>query len=285
MSTRIGDRRHHLDLDSEFIACRSEFFERLEIFARTQHSNSYPVHLHDRWQLTWILSGTVDLVHRQGSTLLHAGDALLAGPFEPIGGRAYRGAPFGFVTVQIPCEILQQWPRDRIVARSGFAPHCEKLIEKLVVAGSGAEQVQALEDIAAQFLTVHSGNSELAGPRSKPHPVLRVAREMLDESLSDKLPLVLLAQAVRMNHRYVISIFKDGMGIPPHQYVMARRVECARRMVNQGNALHTVAAEVGFNDQSHLTRHFKRAFGVTPGAYQARQCHLNFMQNFPRAVA
>jgi AraC-like DNA-binding protein len=187
--------------------------------------------------------------------------------------------------VQIPCEILREWPHDRVVARAGFAAQCEGLIEKLIVARSGAEQVQALNEIAAQFLATRAGNCDLARQRSEPHPVIRVACEMLDESLAEKLPLVELAQAVRMNHRYVISIFKDGMGIPPHQYVMARRIECARRMVNQGLALNTAAVEAGFNDQSHLTRYFKRAFGVTPGAYQARQCHMNFLQNFPSATA
>jgi AraC-like DNA-binding protein/mannose-6-phosphate isomerase-like protein (cupin superfamily) len=285
MSTKIGDRRHHLDDDSRFIAARSEYFERLEVFARTEHVKSYPVHPHDRWQLTWILSGTVDLVHRGGSTLLRAGDAVLAAPFEPLGGRAYCGIPIGFVTVQIPQEILQHWTPGRVVARTAFAAQCERLIERLIVARSGDEQAQALNDLAAQFLATGRGNSELAGPRGKPHPMVRAACDLLDESLSDKLPLEELAQAVHMNHRYVISVFKDGMGIPPHQYVIARRVESARVMVNQGRALNAVAADAGFNDQSHLTRQFKRTFGVTPGAYQARHCHMNFLQNFPSAAA
>src|SRR3990172_7145654 len=99
MSTRIGDRRHHVALGDEFIASRSAFIPELEVFARTHHSNSYAIHLHDRWQLTWILSGVANLWHCGGSRILHTGDAFLAAPFEPIGGRAHKGAPFGFVTL------------------------------------------------------------------------------------------------------------------------------------------------------------------------------------------
>src|SRR5712672_4535397 len=99
MCTKIGDGRHHFDQGSEFVASRSAFFPELEVFARTLHSYSYPVHLHDRWQLTWVLSGAVDLCHRQGSHILRAGDAVLAAPFEPIAGHTYQGASFGFVTL------------------------------------------------------------------------------------------------------------------------------------------------------------------------------------------
>ncbi|ANZ21221.1 Helix-turn-helix domain [Streptomyces noursei ATCC 11455] len=48
---------------------------------------------------------------------------------------------------------------------------------------------------------------------------------------------------------------------------MARRVELARRLLLDGRTPTAVAAEIGFYDQSHLTRHFKRILGVTPGRY------------------
>ncbi|ESU46140.1 AraC family transcriptional regulator [Streptomyces sp. HCCB10043] len=55
--------------------------------------------------------------------------------------------------------------------------------------------------------------------------------------------------------------------MPPHQYVTARRVDLARRLLLEGVSPGEAAGAVGFHDQSHLTRHFKRIAGTTPGRF------------------
>jgi AraC family transcriptional regulator len=58
--------------------------------------------------------------------------------------------------------------------------------------------------------------------------------------------------------------------LPPHQYVIARRVERAKQLL-QGRgdlSLAEVAARAGFSDQSQLSHHFKRLVGVTPGQFR-----------------
>ena len=53
----------------------------------------------------------------------------------------------------------------------------------------------------------------------------------------------------------------------PHQYLISRRVDLARRLILQGRPLWTVATDSGFYDQPHLVRHFKRILGVSPGVF------------------
>ncbi len=153
-----------------------------------------------------------------------------------------------------------------------------------MLARDGDEQRAALDVAVTQFLVRSSDSVDLTEPRGPSHPAVRRVSEMLDDAIEQKMPLEEVGRAIRLNHRYVISLFKTAVGIPPHRYVMARRVERARRLLNDGEPLHAAAAASGFNDQSHLTRDFKRTFGVTPGAYQARHTHMNFLQNFPTAV-
>ena len=61
-------------------------------------------------------------------------------------------------------------------------------------------------------------------------------------------------------------------GLPPHRYVIARRVERAKQMLQAGAdlPLAEVAAHAGFCDQSQFSRHFKRLVGVTPGQFRTR---------------
>lgn len=65
----------------------------------------------------------------------------------------------------------------------------------------------------------------------------------------------------------IIRAFRRRLGITPHAYLVRMRLHYAAEMLLQGESIAGVAAEAGFSDQSHLTRHFKRAFGMTPKQY------------------
>jgi AraC family transcriptional regulator len=64
--------------------------------------------------------------------------------------------------------------------------------------------------------------------------------------------------------------FKAATGLPPHQYVILRRVERAKELLQAGTdlSLAEVAARAGFSDQSRFSHHFKRLVGVTPGQFR-----------------
>jgi len=97
---------------------------------------------------------------------------------------------------------------------------------------------------------------------------VRLAREILHERLTDPPALEDLAAAVRTRPFPLLRAFKQATGLPPHAYLNTVRVRRARQLLDAGTPPARVAAEVGFTDQAHLTRHFKRVVGVTPGAYQ-----------------
>ncbi len=68
--------------------------------------------------------------------------------------------------------------------------------------------------------------------------------------------------------RYSLSRrFRDAFGTSPHRFLIMRRLEIAREMMSSGTPLSETAAATGFADQSHMTRHFARAFGVSPGRW------------------
>jgi AraC-like DNA-binding protein len=59
------------------------------------------------------------------------------------------------------------------------------------------------------------------------------------------------------------------VGVPPHAYQIQLRIARARHLLALGMPPSAVAAEVGFHDQSHFIRHFKRVLHVTPGEFAA----------------
>ena len=105
-------------------------------------------------------------------------------------------------------------------------------------------------------------------PRAK----LRAVVEYVEEHLDGSPTLEQLAAVARLSPNYFVSQFKRATGLPPHQYVILRRVERARQLLQTGTelSLAEVAAHAGFSDQSQLTHHFKRIIGVTPGQFLMR---------------
>jgi AraC-like DNA-binding protein len=76
-----------------------------------------------------------------------------------------------------------------------------------------------------------------------------------------------LAQAAGVSATQVIRAFSTATGMPPHSYLVSLRVERAKAALRAGLSPAAAALDVGFSDQSQLTRHFKRLTGVTPGRF------------------
>jgi AraC family transcriptional regulator len=103
-------------------------------------------------------------------------------------------------------------------------------------------------------------------PRGK----LRAVVEYIEEHLDAGLTLEQLAAVVHLSAFHFARRFKAATGLPPHQYVLARRVERARHLLQQDRdlSLAEVAACAGFSDQSQFSHHFKRAVGTTPRQFR-----------------
>jgi AraC family transcriptional regulator len=103
-----------------------------------------------------------------------------------------------------------------------------------------------------------------------PRGRLRAVVEYIEEHLDGGPTLAQLAAVVGLNPFHFARQVKAATGLPPHQYVIARRVERAKHLMHArtGLSLAEVALRAGFSDQSQLSHHFKRHVGVTPGQFR-----------------
>jgi AraC family transcriptional regulator len=103
-----------------------------------------------------------------------------------------------------------------------------------------------------------------------PRGRLRAVVEYIEEHLDARPSLGQLAAVARLSPYHFARQFKAATGLPPHQYVILRRVERAKRLLQTGGdfSLAEVAVQAGFSDQSQFSQHFKRLVGVTPGQFR-----------------
>ena len=115
----------------------------------------------------------------------------------------------------------------------------------------------------------HSADpSEGAPLRLRDDRALRLACDYLADHYSRNIGLDELAEVAGVGKFRLIRLFRERTGLPPHTLLIAHRVRQARRLLEAGTPIATVAAAIGFADQSHLHRHFRRSLGMSPGAYR-----------------
>ncbi|WP_176084766.1 AraC family transcriptional regulator [Martelella sp. HB161492] len=97
-----------------------------------------------------------------------------------------------------------------------------------------------------------------------PWQVSKVRRH-IEENIDETITLVKLAGLLGLSVSYFSSVFKVSFGVSPHAFIIARRVEKAKRSIALTDApLSEIALDCGLSDQAHLSRIFRRHTGVTP---------------------
>lgn len=104
-----------------------------------------------------------------------------------------------------------------------------------------------------------------------PPGALRKVREHVESHLAEKIELCELAAIAGLSQCHFSRAFKQSMGMPPHRYLMARRIANAAELIDKTDQMMTeISLGVGFSDQSHFTRVFLAMMGETPGAFRRR---------------
>jgi AraC family transcriptional regulator len=145
---------------------------------------------------------------------------------------------------------------------------------ELTAGGAGAPlAAESLANVLAVHLIRHVLVPRRPARRRRgtlPRAKLRAIVEYIEEHLDVAPSLEQLAAVARLSPYYMARQFKLATGLPPHQYVLTRRVERAKQLLQTGSdfSLAEVAAHAGFSDQSQFGHHFKRLVGVTPGQFR-----------------
>ena len=130
---------------------------------------------------------------------------------------------------------------------------------------SGLARESLMREALSQLLVRHAVG---APPPTRTRAPLNQVREMLEADFARNVTLDELAQLAGLNAFTLLRAFRRTYGLPPHAYQLQVRLRHAKRLLRQGESPVRAALESGFADQSHLGRHFRRAFGITPQQYR-----------------
>ncbi|MFG2886582.1 AraC family transcriptional regulator [Streptomyces sp. NPDC048297] len=244
----------------------------VEVFHAHFTEYAYPMHVHDHWTLLIVDDGAVryDLDRHEHGTP-HDTVTLLP-PHVPHNGSP--ATPHGFRKRVLYLDGSRLG--DELIGPAVDGPDLRDPLLRLRVGqvhtalGRPGDELEAESRLALVGARLRDHLRHREPGAARPDPALaRALRELLDERVADGLALTEAAELLHAHPAHLVRAFSTAYGIAPHQYLTSRRVGRARRLLLDGLAPGEVATATGFFDQAHLTRHFKKLVGVTPGRYRA----------------
>jgi AraC-like DNA-binding protein len=234
-------------------------------------THAYPPHVHDVWTLFLVDEGAV----RYGlDRHQRAAEPTMVSVLPP--GVVHDGRPatpdgYSKRVVYLEPDVIGEALVGPAVDRPWIADgrlrrDVSRLHDALGCADDGLEAETRLAFVAARIRRSLAGaEPERAVPD---HRVADRLRAYLDAHVFEPVTLADAASAVDAGETHAAHSFVAAFGIAPHAYLLGRRLEAARDRILAGQPLADVAAEVGFYDQAHLTRRFRRFLDTTPGRFR-----------------
>ena len=241
--------------------------------------HAYPRHSHDYYVVSLIERGRQSFTHKATKYRTPPGGLILINP-----GVVHTGEPAdeqGFeLRALYPSLSLMETAAYELTGRLALPFFKEVLVDhfwatntvlslhKAILEGAGIlESESRILWMMTQLIKRYADIGSTEGHLGKEKQAVKQVRKYIEEHFAENVSLQSLSQHVALSPYYLLRAFHAEVGMPPYAYLESVRIRHTQRLIKAGMPLAHVAAEVGFSSQSHMTRHFKRIIGVTPGQY------------------
>ncbi len=242
--------------------------------------HAFPRHNHDYYVICIIESGRQSFTHKGTKHLTPAGGLILINPGAVHTGEVVDAQGFVMRSLYPTLSNMERAVSELTGRHQGSPFFREVRVDHPRAMRSVLSLHQAMLDGASdlecesRFLSTmgllierYADTSFDSGHLGKEKNAVQQACRYIEEHFAQGVSLQELAEQVALSPYYFVRAFRAEVGLPPYAYLESIRVRNAQRLIEDGRPLAEVALEVGFSSQSHMTRHFKKIIGATPGQY------------------
>jgi AraC-like DNA-binding protein len=278
-----GARRPAANRQDNARLWQADAFGGLELLRAQFVAFNFSPHAHEEFMIVVTEAGAAlprfwGAVQRVGP-----GDVFVLSPGEVHGGGPARESIWCYRSFYPPAALMQRVVRELTGVDSGVPQFAEDVVNDPATAatlrrahlaleepGSALAREACLLEALAGLVARHGVGKVSAQRIGREHRSEQLAQEYLEALPGENVSLETLAQAAGIGPFHLCRVFRQETGLSPHAYQILVRVRLAKALLARGIPIAQVAVDAGFSDQAHLTRHFKRTFGVTPGRYAGR---------------
>lgn len=257
---------------------RPEDFPQIELYQAASGLGTVSRHVHFVDSIGVAESGTRLHITKRGESVVRAGAITLTRAGESHSGYVPAGEVCAARAIRLAPEftdalITEVGGRRTVLSGCKSVIHDARLARGIIDAHrllqenvGMLEKQTALLGVFSRLVQHHVGESRAHRSGREDRAVSRVC-DYLQMCFRQNVTLEELAALTGLSSYYLCRVFARDVGVPPHTYQLQVRLKHAADMLARGMQPAEVALDVGFFDQSHFHRAFKKKFGVTPGKY------------------
>jgi AraC-like DNA-binding protein len=240
--------------------------------------HAFDPHRHDTYAIGLTIHGVQSFGYRGASLQSVAGQVFVLHPDELHDGHAGSNSGFRYKTVYVEpsviCDALGEtrcpipFVRQAVSADRALAAAIMPALDGLDLPLEDLQRDQIVLNLADALAAMDS-----AVPRRKLKArhwgAVAKAREFLAANVAKRVASAELEAVTGLTRYALARHFRACLGTSPYRFLIMRRLERARSLIRRGAPLADAALSTGFSDQSHMTRHFRRVYGLPPGRWAA----------------
>lgn len=246
--------------------------ERAEVYLSTW---AFEPHRHDNYAIGITTAGVQTFHYRGSRHTCLPGQLHVLHPDEAHDGAAGTDGGFGYRILYVPPELV----REALAGRA--LPFVADPVQQLVPAAGPIASLlfdidEPINELSSAEIAVAvaDGLVALSGcPERRPTAIdgktVELVRDYLAAHAREQTPASALEKIAGTDRFTIARHFRWAFGTSPDRYRTLRRLALARAAIESGQPLVRAASDAGFADQSHMTRQFKRTYGLTPRRWMA----------------
>lgn len=242
----------------------------------------YAPHMHEEFALGACTGGREVIEYRGERHYAGPGTVVVVEPGEPHTGAPAAPGGFTYRVLYPPTPLLTE-PLGELLGEPGERqPHFPDLVipdpelagelravhAVLGGAGDALEGDSRLTELIGVLVRRHAAPLGAPARRRRAASVARPVMSLLADQMAHPPTLTQIAAELGLSRFQLLRAFREEVGMPPYAWLAQHRVTHAKALLDRGERPAEVASLVGFADQAHLSRWFRRVVGVTPGAYR-----------------
>ncbi|WP_225725116.1 MULTISPECIES: AraC family transcriptional regulator [unclassified Nocardia] len=246
--------------------------------------HTYHLHTHETYSFGITEYGAQSFDCRGAARVSAAGMVMAFNPDEPHDGHSTTELGFTYSIVHIGPDLVTDLLSDQAGRTTGLPLFTDPVLPDQLLSGALRRLIGALDGPATPLAADEALAATVSAMvrRGARNPLRRTVvpisgngsdiaarvRALLDERYLDPLSMDDLVAASGASRFALYRAFRANYGLAPSDYQRLLRLRAARRLLIAGRPVSEAAIESGFADQAHLTRWFRRCYGITPGVYR-----------------
>lgn len=251
-----------------------------ELFAELNHGKKYFLdyskHSHETFALSILRSGEIEVeFHSKPSQILSPNKIVVFNPNEVHRTKSKKKENIDYFTLHLDvkwCKNVQNeedfMNLQNLIEEKNIYKELLQIFTSIINTDTeiNINRLKTiLERILTEYKSFHKSDESV-----DEHIIFKEVEKYIQNNLCHAITLSDISKAIGYNEFYIIRVFKKKFGLTPHAFLINKRIEKARQELTQNRDINLsqLSCDVGFYDQSHFCKVFKRVFAKTPNNYK-----------------